>query len=327
VYINSLVVSFHEGVGGMAVQRSKDGGLTWSDPVVIQKDSTSEAFNDKNWIAADTFPSSPYYGRIYVAWDRANPNGEPIVLRYSDDQGQTWSDLIALPGSTGVGALPLVEPNGHVVMVWDDFGTGSELEVSAVSKDGGTSWTKPTTIDSFEGSEPPDMRTGWLPSAGVDTQSGALYVVWQDARFRSDGTNDVVMSRSAKEGVFWRPIEVVNGDGPDSGVDHFTPAVAAWGPNVHVTYRTRAFSGGVYSQFVGMGYIRSNDNGATYSKERQLGPLTDIEWAARGHGKFLGDYMAIAAWKAIARPVWSVARAPIHRESKWHQVTWSAVVY
>jgi hypothetical protein len=327
VYINTLVVSFHAGVGGMAVQRSNDGGLTWSDPIVVQSDPTDQAFNDKNWIAADTFPSSPYYGRVYVAWDRSDINGnEPIVLRSSDDQGQTWSDLISIPGSVGIGALPVVEPNGDLAMVWDDFGSGVEIEVSAVSKDGGSTWSKLSTIDTFEGSGPPDMRTGGLPSAGVDPKTGVLYVVWQDARYRSDGTNDVVMSRSDDEGHTWRPLRIVNGDGPNSGIDHFTPAVAAWGPNVHVTYRTRVIVGGVYSQFVGMGYKRSNDNAATFGKERQLGPPTDIEWAARGHGKFLGDYMAIAAWKDIAHPVWCVARKPIHRESKWHQVTWSSSI-
>jgi hypothetical protein len=58
VYVNSLVVSFHAGVSGMAVQRSTDGGRTWSDPVTVQRDDTSQAFNDKNWIAVDTFAST-----------------------------------------------------------------------------------------------------------------------------------------------------------------------------------------------------------------------------------------------------------------------------
>jgi hypothetical protein len=150
-------------------------------------------------------------------------------------------------------------------------------------------------------------------------------VVWQDARYRSDGTNDVVMSRSVDEGRSWRPLEVVNGDEPDSGIDHFTPAVAAWGPNVHVTYRTRVLDGGVYSEFVGMGYIRSTDNGATFGGERQLGPATDLEWAARAHGKFLGDYMAIAAYKDVAHPVWCVAVMPQHHK-RWHQRTWSSTI-
>ena len=326
VYIDSLVVSFKAGVTGIAVQRSTDGGRTWSDPVVVQSDPTGQAFNEKTFIAADTFASSPYFGRIYVAWDRADVGGaEPIVLRYSDDHGQTWSGLIQIPGSTGIGALPLVEPNGDLAMVWDDFGTGSDVEVSALSRDGGSTWSPLSTIDTFEGSGPPDMRTGGLPSAAVDPRSGTLYVVWQDARYRSDGTNDVVLSRSSNEGRSWRPLTIVNGDGPDSGIDHFTPAVATWGPSVHVTYRTRAFADGAYSDLVGTGYVRSRDNGTTFGNERQLGPVTDLRWAARAHGKYLGDYMAIAAYGDIAHPVWCAASEPQHKK-RWHQTTWSSTI-
>jgi Neuraminidase (sialidase) len=226
----------------------------------------------------------------------------------------------------GIGVIPLVEPNGDLAMAWDDFGTGVDYEVSAVSKDGGRTWSAMTTIDRFEGSEVPNMRTGGLPSAAVDPRTGVLYVVWQDARFRSDGTNDIVMSRSPNEGRTWRPIVPVNSDPPDSGIDHFTPAVAAWGPNVHVSYRTRVVVNGQWSRYVDMVYQRSPDNGATWARAHRLGPPTDLHWAAQAHGRFLGDYMAIAAWRDVAHPVWCAAYRPDKREKRWHQVTWSSTV-
>ena len=62
--------------------------------MLVQSDCS--AFDDKNWIAVDTFPSSPHFGRIYVAWDRFSGVLQPEVLRYSDDHGQTWSGLVTI---------------------------------------------------------------------------------------------------------------------------------------------------------------------------------------------------------------------------------------
>src|SRR6059058_2381997 len=55
VYANSLVFNSSKGSGlrsGIAVNVSKDGGRTWSAPVVLQDDRLGGT-NDKNWIAVD----------------------------------------------------------------------------------------------------------------------------------------------------------------------------------------------------------------------------------------------------------------------------------
>ena len=86
---------------GIAVNVSRDGGLRWREPRIIQLDGVdlagnptpTEFFDDKIWLAADR--SS---GRVYVTWSRfAFPGGSylesPIVVSASRDYGRTFTSF------------------------------------------------------------------------------------------------------------------------------------------------------------------------------------------------------------------------------------------
>ncbi|MBA3552760.1 MAG: exo-alpha-sialidase [Actinobacteria bacterium] len=316
VYANTLPFNDGNCRNGIAVQRSDDGGLTWGDPVLAQDDLSCSFFNDKNWIAVDTFPGSPHFGRVYTAWYRSGP----IVLRYSDDRGETWGPLRTV-SSSGTGAIPVVQPGGDLTVVYDAFGAMR----SVTSHDGGNTFDPAVTINTFQGHDPPDMRTGALPAAAIDRTTGVLYAVWQDGRFRSDGLNDTVISTSSNGGRSWSPLVRVNPDPGNSELDHFTPDVAALDGFVHVTYRTRDNEGGP-SKFVGERYIHSEDGGATFEGELVLGPPTNLDYAAEAGGKFLGDYMGVTTSGRAAHAVWNVASRPPQPGAEYHQTTWSAVI-
>jgi hypothetical protein len=323
-YANTLVFDDNRCTNGLAVQRSDDGGITWGDPVYPQLEC--EGFNDKNWMTVDTFRRSPFVGRVYVAWDRLSCD-HPIVLRWSDDRGETWSPLVNVSGECtgGIGALPVVQPNGDLTVVYQD--NGGDV-VARTSSDGGATFGPVVLIGENQGNEAADMRTGGLPSAAVDPVTGHLFVSWQDARFREDALNDIVVSRSVDGGASWGSLMVVNPDPPDSLLDHFTPDVAAHDRVVHVVYRTRDTSSPGAMNFVGMGDVVSPDDGSSWSDELVLGPRTDLRFAAEvffDGTKFLGDYMGVAAAERVAHPVWNRAsRPPTPRP--YHQTTWSATV-
>jgi len=54
------------GANAMLVSKSKDGGLTWSDPVTLIEDDDPRVLNDKNSLTAD--PTDSDY--VYAVWDR-----------------------------------------------------------------------------------------------------------------------------------------------------------------------------------------------------------------------------------------------------------------
>src|SRR6266705_2654118 len=68
------------------VSRSTNGGLTWSNPIVVNADGH---FNDKNWTVCDNTASSPFFGNCYTEFDD-NTLHDLIQMSTSTDGGRTW---------------------------------------------------------------------------------------------------------------------------------------------------------------------------------------------------------------------------------------------
>jgi hypothetical protein len=332
VYAESLAVSLSICRTAIVVQRSDDAGRTFGNPVAAQDDTDCGLFNDKNWMTVDGSPGSPFYGRVYVAWDREDTRTgfvSPMFLRYSDDQGATWSNLINVSGevSATIGAQPVVQPNGDLSIFYISFFDGGQYVQT--SHDGGLTFDAPVLIDFDAASSPPDIRTGFgLPSASVDPVTGAMVVVWQDSRFRSEGLNDVVISRSSDGGATWSALARVNQDPVSSEIDHLNPDVVANNGFVHVTYMTRDNAGGP-SRFLDERYVASSDGGLSFGGELILGKPIDLAFAAAVGPdlsvKFLGDYMGVAATSDSVHPVWERSFGPPPK-GPFHQTTWSVLI-
>jgi hypothetical protein len=284
--------------------------------VVVTARNALPGVKSHPWITVDTFPSSPFFGRVYITVTRIG-----VQLKYSDNGGQTRSSFKTV-NSGGSDSQPLVLPNGNLVVVY----AGGTAQARR-STNGGDSFGAAVTINSVQATEPADMRTGGLPAATVDRVTGYLYVTWQDTRFRNDGLNDIVLSRSTNGGSSWSSLMKVSPGTSGDQIDHFTADVAAHNHFVYVAYRGRFNRSSMTRRYVAEAFVFSADDGFDFGPETRISPLSDNNYSAKATGLiFYGDYMGIAAAPNRAWPIWDRAsQAPDHPTGP-HQTSWGATI-
>jgi hypothetical protein len=308
--------------------RSTDGGLTWEKPAVLRQDLNNTVLNDKESITAD--PNRD--GNVYAIWDRleappsggnANPIATERAIGYrgptwfarSTDDGATWEParMIYDPGTVNqtIGNQIVVAPDGTLVDGFDLIYNatnrhgvrGYNIAVSR-STDAGDSWTDPIIIAKQQVAEvttPGDnlpVRTGdIIPDIAVDRSGGArdgsLYMVWQDGRFKADGSAAVAFSRSVDGGFTWSaPVRV-----DDAGAAQaFTASidVDASGRLAATWYDFRNDTSSTDTALTDMFVRYSSDGGLTWSASERVTPTSfDMKQAPVARGYFLGDYTGL----------------------------------
>jgi len=307
--IASLPISNTSTTPAVVVSRSTDGGFTWDDPVSVGPKVPS---SDKNWIVCDSYSTSPFYGNCYVEWD--NPNtGDGILMSTSTDGGLTWGPATGTTNrATGVGGLPLVQPNGTVIVPIETSG------MSAFSStNGGTTWSGPVTISNVQSHiDAGGIRSGPLPSAAVDG-AGTIYVVWEDCRFRTKcSTNDLVFSTST-DGNHWSKVARIPIDATTSTVDHFIPGIGidatTSGATAHVAVHYYFYPQSNCTQStcrLYVGYISSHNGGSTWNTPVKLAGPMQLNWLPNSqNGLMVGDYIATAFSNGVPHGVFAAAAA------------------
>ena len=289
------------------------GTTNFAAPRVAYGPPNASVFPDKNWMAINTFPGTPSFGRIVVTFSlftATSTEGAPIARTYSDDHGITWSAAARIhPANTNAqGSQPVFLPDGRLAIVYWNFGSptspGERLEV-VVSNNGGFSFGPPVRIANVVQYSPPNIRSGsFLPSATADRSNGNLYVVYQT---RFAGVPRIMFTKSMNAGATWSvPIPITNN--PNTAV--FNPAIAASpdGRTLSVAfYDTRANPGSntlvdmfLASSFNGGAHWEPNIRLTSVSTNVTLAPLTS-------QGYMLGDYLGVAGSinpNVPAVPVW-----------------------
>jgi hypothetical protein len=327
VYANSLVFDLHKGGGtrsGIAINVSKDGGRTWSKPVVFQDDRLGGT-NDKNWIVVDNGSGTGHHkGRVYAVWDRV----APVVYDYCDhdcDQLGNWLpdfqviDPVVFPAQ-GIGAYPMVLKSGALGMVIDTTTIGAptgqdEPEPSAASNHvmivapaaGSTPYPAPLAFappiqisQNRSAGITAQRASDGLPAAAVDPRSGAVYAVWDDGRFRTDGKNDAVIAKSTDEGRTWSAPVRINGGPKDDKANHYGVGVAVSEDGVvHVSWRQRDESGKppLFTDAIDTYYSESRDGAKTWTDPIKIDVQPSLPWfgAFSRDGTFEGDYDQLAS--------------------------------
>lgn len=85
-YFSNLVLDA-DNVPAVSVNRSSDGGFTWSAGVVVQSDDGS----DKDWLAVGPDPNDKSRDNVYVTWTSFQPHACELRFGRSTDGGETFT--------------------------------------------------------------------------------------------------------------------------------------------------------------------------------------------------------------------------------------------
>lgn len=394
VYISMISIGVREFILGsissqvavlnMAVAKSYDGGLTWTEPQLAASGAVSTVSNvdqegkergtittvdlDKPWLTVGPSPTDPDKDVIYLSYTEfeqtssvlyadelaflSNPIlGTQIKVVASDDGGETWSQptpvsekvfagfTLAAPGQdtaqqqTGEGAFSArvvqgsqidVLPDGTFIICWydstdDGVDTGLATVGFATSKDEGRSFSRPIIAATYR--EVPfrlrtaNFRYGALPSMSA-APGGTIYIVQSSRSIENPADDsDVFLYRSLDGGTTWDPGVQVNQDRTDA--NQFFPQVIV-GPDeiVHIMWGDQRDDPVRLKYHIY--YTQSSDQGQTFGftipEQNFTAPDTRVtdfpSNPMRGFpgGRFIGDYMAIAATEEDVFLVWPDTR-------------------
>jgi hypothetical protein len=210
---------------------------------------------DKQWIAIDTNPGSPHYGRVYAMYTVFVLNPSRIFVSYADarpDGTHTdWSTPLMLPTVPGkpfdTYLLPHVAPDGTVYTTTTNNPVSKGFlknDINLIwSTDGGVTWQGPIPVardvitPSYQNTT---FTEGIVNSFGLGTKKvnghWPLYVSYENED--PDGFSRVYVTGSLDGGTTWStPIRV--NDGPDD-VEALQPRVeVAPSGTVAVTFYDR----------------------------------------------------------------------------------------
>ena len=166
---------------GVFVAKYTNDGANYAFTSTVSFNTASLGiFDDKNWVAVDNSPASPFNGRVYTCWSRflgfAPPptslfGGIRVMFSFSADGGQSFSQPhIVSDRGTENSILNqdcgiAVGPDGTVYVAWvtfrsdNVFGPTPDGISLTKSTDGGRTFSKPITVATYN-PVPRSDRTG-----------------------------------------------------------------------------------------------------------------------------------------------------------------------
>ena len=312
---------------GMAVYKSTDGGKTWGSPNLIH----SSAGDDKQWMAGDTNPASPFHGRIYAAWD----DGSTMRFARTLDGGASWigtgANTVAATSLSNTSFSPEINvaANGDVYIAWVWGVTVNVL----VSTDGGDSFhsvTAPATGITPSGAVLNNVH-GWqvFPGANFRVVTTAtacvlgttVVVAWDDYR---EGPSRIYYALSNDGGMSWttgaagQPLLTVP---IPNNFQHFFPQIIE-NPGGTIGCAFYEFGPKPSTNLIDVIFAQSLDGGASFTPfvvtDQPWDPTVDAPWTHHEDGTaidssvtFIGDYFGIDASDLGFYPLWTDTRTGV----------------
>lgn len=144
------------------------------------------------------------------------------------------------------------------------------------------------------------FRTTTIPAMAVDPRPGVqkVYIVWADDSYRSTSNlhSEVLMTMGTLNGSTWTftaPTRIVDSRFSDDRRDQLMPAVAVDDAGaLHVLFYSRIDN---LTGKMNVYYALSTNGGTSFSVPQKLNDGGSINGKVQNQGKFIGDYIGIAA--------------------------------
>ncbi len=237
--------------GAIDLSYSDDMGRTWikgngGNDLEQSPNSSSLQLGhveDKQWVAVNDDPLSPYKNHVYAMWSVFNKNTTKIRIAVSRDRGLTFSKAVTItsPSQTGPSntyIYPSVDAIGDLYVAFTAFPLNKNKPPATIYVSRSTDDVQTfspfvaavTNVGSLPAVDLPNtlFRDGITENfAASPTYPGHLYLTYEDW----DGTQmDVKFTQSTDGGLTWSTPAVVNDSANSATTDQFQPSVAA-GPN------------------------------------------------------------------------------------------------
>jgi hypothetical protein len=283
-------------------------------------------FEDKEMVYVDDSPTSPWFGRIYILWNRFSADSEEplLTLASSDDQGVTWNITPEIATAT---SFPVIKigPKGEVIagssptLFDEDAGDYLPFHTVQLSTDGGATFkeifkTEYTDLPpNVEGR--PSLKGDFGPriypfvSFDIDQKTGTIHLITGTWGGKS---SQLLYQYSTNMGGSWSAAQIVGIANPASSnkdKDRFFP----WVTVDQVTGEVNVLY-----------YTSENDtkNVLTTVMRQQLTPeLTEhpravaktafdpSKVAVGGNGTaFIGDYIGSDAFDSVYAACWTAVK-------------------
>jgi hypothetical protein len=212
----AIWVGFRGARSFVYLNRSTDGGRTWTEPAALTGDSRS-IFGQTLLRAGE---------RMLLVWHDTHGEPDRIYSAASDNGGVTWTtpdriDHVPAKGPAATGSSVVLAPNGEALVVWHDARNRREDIFLVRSTDGGRTWA---TQDQRMDLDDAGTAISRFPKIAL-APDGRVALVWEDDRAGFEGIYMRVRSAGAKPE--WGPEIVV---APANGKVASRIPNLAWGP-------------------------------------------------------------------------------------------------
>jgi hypothetical protein len=277
-------------VTNVVVGTSADGGDSWQSPVAVTHDD--QTFNDKESVTADPFRANT----AYVAWTREISS---TFFSKTTDGGASWTPprrIFSSSSRGGLGSIVAVLRNGTLVDVLQTNSSARATFEALISRDGGSTWARPSRIASARPAGAVAAPDGSLVRApvpalpSVATRGNTVYVAWANVAGRAGSS--VLLTHSSNGGATWtRPLRVAHARRqllmPALAIDKTGKlAVTYYGFDAPLRHDKRARTS--------VWFTRSRDGGRSWRHSRLAGPFDYRRAPVTEAGLFLGDYTGLA---------------------------------